>query len=211
MSTIAERAREEAERVEAEEAEENEQADQDAEPDAEPGDHEAAARAVAQAASEVDLEKRFKQLDNEHARHEKRLREILGDDFDTLLQCPMCWTDGYALQVPVDQRPPEQVAAIYAVLGQAAEPEYAASPRHVTCNTCDGWGVVLSGARAQATRTVNCPTCGALGYIDKEGQIVTPPSGGPPVVASAGKDPLQEQLEARGFTVIPPYVPPAAA
>jgi hypothetical protein len=181
--TFSELSREEEERVEAEEAEE-EAASGEREPAAEPEPEPEAAPGTsappAQPMSEREAEKGAKRLEAEAERHGKRVREIMGDDFDALLPCPACFTPGYVLPPGTVEYEPEQQAALLALAGVEQGPALKQDPNAVACEACDGLGFLATGSRREGYTESACSKCGGQGWHAKElpGQAAPPP---PPV------------------------------
>jgi hypothetical protein len=80
----------------------------------------------------------------EHARHEKALRKMMGDDFDLLVECDVCGSMGY--------KPPDQLRT---------------NEKYIRCETCDGAANVLTGSRDPNWYTQPCPGCGGRGFLEK--------------------------------------------
>lgn len=127
-----------------------------------------------------------KQFEREHERHEKALRKIMGDDFDILVRCELCWTDGYRMPAEVGALSFEQANAVRAAIGDQLAPELRQNAETVKCERCGGWGDLLSGALVERARTMQCPDCGGQGYRHKapEPPPLTPMP--PPVVTGNG-------------------------
>jgi hypothetical protein len=175
MSTIAERARAEADEAERE----NPDAEpvEPVEPDEE--EEEAEAQPVEPApSSQKAVADAGKKLESEAARHEKRVREVMGDDFEITRPCPACFTPGFVFDPEVAPMPDETRAAILAFLGDDGGPKLKAHPDLEMCAFCDGWGELLTGSRRDAGRTEICPKCSAAGYVAKN--AAPSPNGQPP-------------------------------
>jgi hypothetical protein len=97
----------------------------------------------------------------EHERHAHELRAIMGDDFETLAECDFCGGMGYA--------PPQVLRT---------------NDRYKMCDTCNGFGNVLTGSRIETSATAPCPACQGRGYLEKlsvpqpTGEHVAPQSNG---------------------------------
>lgn len=140
---------------------------------------------LATAQTERELEKRQRALEREAERHEKRVRELLGDDAAGLIKCEACppALSGYHFG-PEDYPPGSSERALYEMLSSGD----ASMMRHPewleTCSECNGFGQVLTGARTDHTRQLTCPICKGAGYIDTRRD--SPP---PLTVAANGVEP----------------------
>lgn len=160
MSTVSEMAEAEADEVEAAEAQEETEAEEQAEPEPE----------TQVQAPPVDPEKVFKALDNEASRHVKRVAEITGAEFELLHACPGCadFTPGFTLVPPVE-------------LASRKE-----SPYTRRCETCDGFGELETGARAETRPEFErCPDCAGNGFTRLGGPL---PDLGAPAPSYPGAD-----------------------
>jgi rubrerythrin len=148
--------------------------DPDDEPD-EDDDPEATA-ILAQALSDKEIEKRQRSLEKESERHEKRIREILGSDAEGLVKCEACpeTISGYHYG-PDDYPPGSGERALYEML-QAGDASMMRHPEWLeTCEECNGFGQVLTGARTEMTKQLTCPVCKGAGYVDtRDGNAPTP-------------------------------------
>lgn len=168
MSTIAQRAREEADRVEAEEAEAAEAEETPAvEPEPEP-----------QMEPPADMAKVMQKLDRENDRHAREVEKIMAGDFAIVAECPLCIQGPRGFVFPLPTLPPEAQDAIRAgvnmyVGSPIPEPESLkeAGDMHA-CNGCDGWGVVRSGSKNPNHVIEQCNVCRGNGWKLKE---YTPP------------------------------------
>lgn len=191
MSRVTDMAKDEAERVEAEEdtstepVEPQEPAEQAPEP--EPDD-----------ASEVTGSVDTKALERALGKHEREMQKVLGDGFDDMKACDTCQGFGF---VPQAHEP---------VLPVLRDEQYQ------MCEKCNGYGQVLTGAQPDANPFTTCTACSGGGYITQPVQLpapsYAPPNGGigtgvvPPAAPPAPVDPeAVEALRRAGFTVIEPY------
>lgn len=117
--------------------------------------------------SQSDIEKRMAQLDKESARHAKRVAEIMGDDFALLVPSPVDWTPGFLFNVPEMLPQAEQVDALLSLLGRTDPRDLRAAPDAEVCETCNGWGVGLTGSKAQGQETKPCKDCQGNGWRTK--------------------------------------------
>lgn len=154
--------------VEAEIAEEMGEDDRVLEVDTETGEIiEADAEAPAAPRSQAEIDALTKKLEAEAQRHEKRLREIMGEDFALLVANPTDWTPGYIFNVPEMHPTPEAVAALHAILGEAPAFELKEATDAQACDACNAIGDVLTGSKKPGQETKPCPACGGTGWKPK--------------------------------------------
>ena len=167
--------------------------------------------------TDKELQARFDKLDRENERHAGRVGDILGEDGNQLVPCPLCshFIAGHVYPQPV---PDEIVAQVRPDLG-LPDLSNVKQARHTTvCQDCEGLGVVQSGSLVRENAVIGCPTCNRSGYVlNTTGQGPTPAahetngSGEAPLFDGVNADdPAVAELRSRGFTVIPPLAIPAA-
>jgi hypothetical protein len=133
---------------------------------------------VPPAAQPVDFEASMRKLEREAKRHAKAVAGILGDDFAQLEECPACQIAGYVWPYqPFTEADQERKAAVDAYFA-ASLPPFKASPDTVTCEPCDGWGAVLSGAKNELHRIEQCASCNGNGWIRRAASVAPSPSAG---------------------------------
>lgn len=186
-------------------------------------EHELAAERQEEAAS-IEAQKREqdqkrKKLDQLAAHVAKRYGEILGDDLDGFVGCPLCgpWYPGIRLQVMPDY---ETVAAVKAAIGEDPDPPLTNDHYSKVCDDCAGLGKVLTGSKVTGQTTAQCLPCKGLGWVSigperEQGMLTSaqpvpsPPSNGAPL--PTGDDPPEAAaLRALGFIVVPPVSTPEA-
>jgi hypothetical protein len=164
------------------------------------------------------IDRVFAQLDNEAARHAKRLGEIMDEEAQKLKLCPTCGPVdgmphlvGFVLDGPLH---PEAVARMRTALGLNDETNVKPDPYSHRCATCDGWGVVQTGSHVPNLEVRSCDDCSGQGFVllnaPKEPAPFVPMNGtetaapiAPP--AALGPEPPEAaSLRARGWSVIPP-------
>lgn len=138
MSTIAEKAREEADRVEAEYPDDDE-GDGD-ETDADDADD--ASEIEPPSGHQVDVAKVEKELE----RHRRELGKLFGPIFAEMQPCTRCGDSLPGFE------PPD------------AGPQLAASTTTEPCPTCNGFGLVRSGSHNPAFELIDCTDCMGKGY-----------------------------------------------
>lgn len=186
---IAEReaAEAEAEHPDSEEAAEAADAEQEPEPEPEPEDH---------GPSERDLAKMGEKVDNEDTRHQRRLAEILGADFEHYKECPLCQVAGWVLPYPPGAVEPLQRAAIMAALGDPPAAELKFAPEAAMCPVCDGHGETLTHSKNSLHMTKVCDPCMGKGWMNKL-ELTT-------WTTQQGERERTAHLLANGPTLVPP-------
>lgn len=164
MSTVAETARREAEEAERDD-EANEAAIAEGETPAEPEPDDPTPEPEPPA-EPVDLEKRNKALSGEATRHENALKKAYGDDFERRAFCPCCLGEGFLEPWAAGAMPDEVWEAVKALSGKLESGEYEHPAELVTCDRCQGFGQVATGARNEHTAVIPCALCESRGYFD---------------------------------------------
>src|SRR6266536_3831549 len=131
--------------------------------------------------SERELEQGATKLENEAKRHDKRVREIMGADFDALLPCPACFTPGYVLPPGSFEPDPEQRAALLALACVEPERELRQDPNTVACEGCDALGFLATGSKRDGYTQQSCSKCGGQGWHARELPGQPPPPPPPPI------------------------------
>jgi hypothetical protein len=140
-------------------------------------------------------------LEKEEQRHAKALAKALGVDVSELHECPTCQAMGYT---------PEPIAG---------EEELRLDPFTSTCERCNGYGEVRTGAKPPGLVTIPCAGCAGSGYVQRPENPATdavPANGDTPEYAAPSPLPSAEPeldevalLRARGYVVVePPASPP---
>jgi hypothetical protein len=140
---------------------------------------------------EKELAALGKKIDAENERHEKRLRELYGDHFEGMRDCPLCMAEGFLLPIPLEARDPAQVEAVHAALGERDAPELRKAEWLMICKECDGWGKVQTPAKNDENAVVNCRACSSRGYLEKPPEAIpfVPPPPPPPQFANGTQPP----------------------
>ena len=197
MSTVADLAAEEAARAEAEEEEtgdavETEEEQETQTTDDEPEGRQEPAQAVA-APTEAQIEAALKSLEREAERHAREVSKRAGPFLPELHPCPLCFTPGFTVTVPAGAFDPERRQAVMVAMGEPPEPPYRTAKDAVTCDDCDGWGLVLTGSKSANFVTKPCTRCTGSGWINPPVQLAPPPVIPPtfpgPVLAGVPYDP----------------------
>lgn len=193
--------------------------DDDEEPDEEVVDFDTGELVARQVADERALAKRDAKLDGEKARHAKRLGEIMGEEANDLIPCPVCMDgiDGWIYPPEVRQLPPDAIARIRQVIGLPDYTTFKQASDAQMCPDCDGLGETVTGSHVPGYEVKQCGRCKKAGWIplrgeqanghvqDEDAPVVT----GPTVYHLDESDPDVRALRERGFTVIPPMQVPA--
>lgn len=113
--------------------------------------------------TEKEIEQGLAKLNREAQRHESRVREIMGADFDGLLRCELCdWeVPGFRFPAEVDD---EKRAHVLEAIGMGAWGERVHDPDCAQCDYCQGFGETLTGSRVIGSETRPCPKCQAKGW-----------------------------------------------
>jgi hypothetical protein len=148
---------------------------------------------------EKELAALGKKIDAENERHEKRLRELYGEQFEEMRDCPLCLTEGFMFPLPLEARDPAQVEAVHAALGELDAPELQEADWLELCPKCDGWGYVKTPAKNAENAKVPCRECASRGYREKVPEPIpfTPPPPPPPVYGNGyGSPPVFGEVDA---------------
>lgn len=136
-------------------------------PEPEPPEPEPEPEPTPEPASDAAIEKRYRALDKESARHAKQVAVIMGDDFAAVAECPACQIPGFVF--PFDPMSVEDamrrgnVEAYFGTGSVTLKPH----PTTATCETCDGWGFCATGAKREGVDYDNtvCPDCAGQGWL----------------------------------------------
>lgn len=159
---------------------------------------------LASAQTEKEIEKRNRSLEREAERHEKRIRELLGDDAEGLIKCEACPETISGFHYGPEDYPPDSSERVLYELLAGGDASMMRHPEYLeTCGECNGFGMVLTGSRTDLTKQLTCPICKGAGYIDtRENQppalIPDLPAGeAPSVVPAAATDELERDMWGR--------------
>jgi hypothetical protein len=150
---------------------------------------------VAADQGEEPSDAQWKQLGNETARHEKRVREIMGGFVDGFETCEPC--QGVGLVPPGEPDPEPKTNELFR-----------------TCETCIGFGQVLTGSKAPGHVFRACPNCAGRGYEEQLAPDGRPIAGGgtgaaPPATLPAAPVSELEQAQALESGGAPTFGTPA--
>lgn len=122
------------------------------------------------ALSEKEIGKRIDALEREKERHAKRIGEILQEESLDLIECEACEPAIPGFHYPAGMYSEGSAQRVlYEMLGGGTEAQMRHPSRYVRCETCNGFGQVLTGAVNDIHRTKVCPDCpSGQGYHDRE-------------------------------------------
>lgn len=172
MSKVKDLAEAEARRAEAEHPDDDDQegeAEGDQQPEPAEGEPEPQPEPQPEPAEPVDVEA----FTREAKRHEKAVAKLLGPAVVENV-CSHCQGVGYL--------PP----------GADAAPEPQHHDDFQACQTCSGYGDVLTGSLKEGHQTASCPTCAGTGYLVRQARHdgeANGSSGAGDVVADFGAEP----------------------
>lgn len=120
-------------------------------------------------------DQQLKALDRETDRHIKKVHEIMGGFVGGFATCSKC--DGLGLEQP--------------------GPEPRGHEYFKTCDTCSGFGQVLTGSLREGRNARDCPACGGNGYLEAlgEGGVPLAQGGGSPAASPTPLPPAAVALE----------------
>ena len=145
------------------------------EPDASDADEPEPPKPQAQGLTEREIEKRVERLEKEASRHAGRISEIMEEDAQDLVPCPLCAGPfvGFIFPDAAKNLRDEHRDAVKAAIGEASA-GYMPAPHTAKCGTCNGKGDVLSGSTRPGSELVQCPRCKGRGYMESPtGEPVT--------------------------------------
>jgi hypothetical protein len=161
MASIVDMANEEADRVEAENPDE-ETPDFPDEPEPEPEPEPEAEPVEAIGPDEI------RRAEKASEAQRRKLAAILGEAF-VAHDCPLCAALGFLPELPAPGARFEFVTdgenAGFAILPPETPPELKHAPDKGICDECDGWGEVITGARNPNTAIWQCSKCNGNGYV----------------------------------------------
>jgi hypothetical protein len=185
-STVADIAREEAERAEAGQPDEQEGAQEaqdgdEAQEGQESGEQQEGAQGQPSGPSEAQIEAVWKSLDREGQRHAREVEKRAGAMFAELVPCPACQvegaTPGYIF--PVIPEPMQSIRreAVSMALGGQAPVELLDDPDAEACERCGANGMLKTHSNVQGQEKRVCTACNGQGW--------KPKVNAPPVFAAA--------------------------
>jgi hypothetical protein len=123
--------------------------------------------------SQTVVEAADKRFTTEAKRHENALAKLHPDDWDTFAMCPLCIGDGFLTPIAPGEMPDQIWEAVTVLSGRVQTGELQTAPYAEVCETCAGYGMVLTGARNETNASLPCRTCAGYGWLDL-GQPQTP-------------------------------------
>lgn len=111
----------------------------------------------AKAKRELSAEAQMRAFERHMQAHERKLREIMGDDFDAFVQCDFCSGLGFRVGEPLK-----------------------AHPERETCEYCGGYGQLTTGSLRTGHEAIDCERCGGSGSRVKTPEVPPTPVAAPP-------------------------------
>lgn len=191
-SSVAEIAREEAERAEAEqpdvpEAPETPETPEAPETSPEPTPPPDEPQPPAEPLTEAKAESIFKSLERWKGSNEREVEKRAGPMFGDLVPCPACVMTGPAPGFIFAQLPePEQSIrrqTVIMALGGEAEIEYPDDEGATACEACHALGKLKTGSKVQGQETRICPSCNGQGWKPVVSTAVPVFPAAPPIAA----------------------------
>lgn len=173
-------------------------------------------------AQKKQQDKDREKLDRENERHDKRVREIMGEDAAYLVNCPLCGdvSTGFLMVQEEGVISEDHLSKLKELLGIGLPSQLRPHPTAHKCETCDGEGECSSGSKRAGFDVIQCPTCNGKGWegLGVSAAAIAPTNGSAEPAAVTGPtvyttdlpvdtfedDPQVAALRERGFMVIPP-------
>jgi hypothetical protein len=126
--------------------------------------------------AEFNFNEQTKKLAASEKSHRSRVANIMGEDLNEVEVCPLCigFTAGFVLPYAALSADQGTKDAVRRLNGDAPQAELQAAKDSETCPDCDGWGDVLTGSKAERSRTGPCIKCGGKGYVAKTYLVAAP-------------------------------------
>jgi hypothetical protein len=176
MSTATELAKAEADATEAERPDEDEpDAEPEPQPEPEP-EPEQPPQSEPAAMTEQQAEREFAKLEKKAQTYLEGALTIARKLEMPVQPCPLCTFPGLAIPRSANEVTSDVEAAVLALIGKHAEPQYVESDQYERCAACDGWGDVLTGAQKPVSRAAQCNQCGGKGFKPVVQAYVAPPA-----------------------------------
>jgi hypothetical protein len=138
-----------------------------------------------------NMEASLRKLDNEAERHAKRIREIMGEDADALVQCELCPPNFGGWRF--DGSPTEEVTKrVRVAIGLPDVSNFAMSATEKPCDDCRGLGKVRTGSLVPGRETVTCDACAGKGYVGSRPRLNTDTPEAPPPPPENGAPPAYD-------------------
>lgn len=124
--------------------------------------------------SEKQLDAVHDKIERETARHDKRLVEIMGEDFELTSPCPCCQIPGRVFPFQeFDAMDLERKNRVLSYFHENPD-ELLADQTTIRCERCAGWGYLRTGSRNGENARKLCDDCTGKGYITKPIPIPQP-------------------------------------
>lgn len=165
--------------------------------------------------TEKEIERAYKKLESLRTTNARRIGEILKEDAQVLVPCPVCSGFAPGFVWPREVSPPseEAVAGMRALMGDAAREQLKPHPDAEPCETCDCLGQVVTPSHVPGYDVVPCPSCSGAGRHLRaatvtNGSTPTPIVTGPTVTGPATPapelTPELQSLREQGWLIAPP-------
>lgn len=116
-----------------------------------------------QAVTDEDIERMTRQLEQEAARHAKRIAAIMGDQVAELVRCVLCPPQIGGFRYPVVPEEAQREAVKQAI-GIGNLDRFREATDAQRCATCEGLGQVRSGSEVVGEQTLRCLSCQGKGW-----------------------------------------------
>lgn len=126
--------------------------------------------------AEFNFNEQTKKLAASEKAHRSRVANIMGPDLNEVELCPLCatFTAGFVLPYAALSAEQSLKDAVRRLNGDAPQAELQPAKDSETCPDCDGWGDVLTGSKAERSRTGPCLRCTGKGFIAKTYLVAAP-------------------------------------
>lgn len=162
--------------------------------------------------TEKELEKAHAKIVAENERHAGRVGQIMGEDAQDLIPCPLC--SGFVAGLIFPVQPPDEVKArTLLMLGMGPTGEFKRHPQFAECSACGGEGKVETGSKVFEYVTKNCPDCQGTGFVRNDGKpsaatngtVEVHPAFDNPPVPPPDEPAWIEEAKRAGYTIVPPF------
>jgi hypothetical protein len=124
--------------------------------------------------TQAEIDKLLGKLENEAARHVKRVAEIMGDEFEAQRAWALSFPPPLFFPEDAGPVPDDHRQWVIGLLGGPAEPDYAEAEDARPCPACRALGKTLTGSKVPEQRTKLCKDCAGSGWVPK---LATPAAG----------------------------------
>lgn len=170
--------------------------------------------AEARLMSERERQKRDDKIDRERERHKNRIEEILEDEAQYVIPCPVCLEgfDGWLFDPahrPLDENMRNRMLQLLGLDSYEDMPEASWAQ---TCESCNGHGRVKTGSKVEGREVTQCMDCAGAGWRNLRSSqgangldhVEHEPTATGPTIYGLEPDPRIQSLAEEGYTVVPP-------